>query len=260
MNAVLFRTVETPKFSWLFQWCRGWRLQVSLLLFCLLGAQMPTVFLWLTASLFIFLGILSKFRWRKSLSAPPAFPAARRLQCYGPEHQLAPIRNLHMEFFEPFVVECGPFDQPGRRWSGGFPWNILALLVMLGSCIALDMAGQNFFATMAIVICGHMLLQWTVHLAFPINFRVVPGYLDVLTSTPFSASPRLEQRIPLAEAEILGRLDQGRIEIRTADDVFEEIQLNGWPQATAAEFVRYVLLAAISPHGTPELPQESLLG
>jgi hypothetical protein len=259
LESVTFQSIDYPK-AILSDNLRGHRVQFLLFGLVSIGILFPRAFPWVAAAIAIYWGFHSGFVDRKRKRTRNVPSEKHRLECVGNAADLSIIRDLHTEFIEPFVLESSAIEQTGSPWFNSTRSNLPILLTIFASLIAMRLAGLSAVASTSILLFANICALYAARLGYPISFRVAPGCLDILTSTPFSRELRLYKRIPLREAAIVARLDGDYVDITVAPNIEERILLAGVQQREAREFVRAIFLAAISPYESPPLPSDRLVG
>ncbi len=174
-----------------------------------------------------------------------------RLECYGTRRELSDLK-LDGQFREPFIAAA----TLSRYWLWVF---VLSWAVIEGVIGGLD-ASQQVNAMLKVSI---YLLAGSAIVVAPRNlyYRVAPRRLDILRGRMWRTSLTCRKRIPLDRERIRCRFDQQKlyaIQPDAADGEQDVIELRRLAEPHA--FVKAVFEAAVSPHPTPPLPDDALLG
>ncbi len=182
-----------------------------------------------------------------------------RIKVVGRPEQLAPLKRVHDEFFEPrfyryagirslrdralmiivICIACVAGFVAVHGSAGGVPWFIDPLVRMSPSIVLIPVVW--------------LALWWRAQ-----YLRLVPGSLDVLESAAFRDRMCLVARHDLRCSRILIRFDKTAIEIESPTGEKTTIKLGG--VNSPLQFVRDFLQAAVCTHPAPPLPDDALLG
>jgi hypothetical protein len=174
-----------------------------------------------------------------------------RLVCFGTRRELDDLK-LDGQLREPFIAT----PMPSMRWFYAF---IPVFVVMLLLIRCLEISGQ----AKAMLTGNCYLLMGAGFLLLPrsLYYRAAPSCLDVLRGRMWRRSLARRKRIPLDRARIFCRFDQQKLYVTqpdAADGEQDVIELRRLAEPHA--FVKAVFEAAVSPHPTPPLPDDALLG
>jgi hypothetical protein len=174
-----------------------------------------------------------------------------RLVCHGKKRELSDLR-LDGQFREPFVATAFSFQVP--------MWIVFLVPVVLAFMTAVLRVAQPL---REVLLGGFYLFVGSVRQFSPHNlyYRVVPQRLDVLRGTMWMSSLTCEKRIPLDNARIVCRFEEQKLYISllsSPDEARYRVDLQRLTEPHA--FVKAVFEAAVSPHPTPPLPDDALLG
>ncbi len=188
-----------------------------------------------------------------------------RFSCTGIPEELDSLKEVTGEFFEPMIVLFSRVPTSRR----------MTVLILAG-CVALPVLTKVVLlplvtgVLLTAVLC--YVIAWLFY-AFPIYYRIVPGRLEMLTSSWLRSRLTKVHVIPLARARIEARFDKQRlfIDLPPSDATFvsddpagveerpKRYEIDLGSTCSAHRFVTGLFRAAISSHVAPELPEAQLL-
>ena len=188
----------------------------------------------------------------------PAPDESRRLNCVGPREYLerhGPLADLPFEpaiFHSIFVQKSMPFQ------TVVFVLLMVPALVVTHYFLAWFMGKPEWSWQILFKIWLAIgMALWFSGWMWPTYFRIVPGRLEVMRFSNLRGRPVAIERFDLRGAKIIVDLRRSVIfidgEDRRADFAF--LLMRG-----RTRFAYYVLLAALSSHEPPPLPDDALLG
>jgi len=206
----------------------------------------------------LLVGALRVLRLRRILGDAPEDSLRKRLACAAPAAWI----TRHGEFadvaFEPMIYRAAFVD----RMPKSVFW--VALSASVGAILVIEVLGRLFgfwaafddllvFKTFGGWAVGCLTADW-LH---PTYLRVVPGRVDVMRFSPFRTRNSVVARHDLRQAHLIIDLQNYVVFVDTERGTHE----------LAIAFVRdstrlayHLLLAAMSSHPPPPLPDDALLG
>lgn len=133
-----------------------------------------------------------------------------------------------------FAIARGVGRVPWTGWVGGMPW-------FFDIQVAIFMSFAPTF------------VLW------PTYYRVVPGRVDIMKYGMLGPGAPDVEKLDLRACRVSADAGSGAVRIELADGTRKYLQFQG-TTASRMEFAKVVAEAAISPHPTPPLPDDALVG
>jgi hypothetical protein len=129
-----------------------------------------------------------------------------------------------------------------------------ALLAAVAACLGTDRVEKVLDWSGPLIVAGPLLVAFAASRTY---CRIVPGRLDLMGGTRLGGSLRVIQRVDLRAASIFADLSRRAVVIDGGDHRVE-LGLQLVPRAEL--IVHRLILAAVSSHDPPPLPDDSFLG
>lgn len=176
--------------------------------------------------------------------------ATERLVCYGHTSELAPLRTVRDEQFEPFLARYY------GRWASRALW-----VVVIGCCVWMPIAAQLGIVVWKAFFIGvaGILIASPIPRIVPYYWRVSPGRMELLRFPIFGVRGKVLKSIDLRGAGIECRYDKLKLVVHGPDELdVLAVDLRG--VRPRHEFVEHVFRAAIVKPTDARLPSDALLG
>ena len=181
-------------------------------------------------------------------------PGNPRLVCYGDPEEMQALERIELEAFDPVIIQSSSYEQSPA-------WRLLPFVIFLVVlyCIlrSLRVSPALSFLTTILVIG---VSQVAFHFAWPIYYRVSPGYLQVLRCHPLSGKLKSSAPVDIRDSRIRCRYDKRILTIEDSRDDAEPIVIHLGRIPRMQMLVEAVFRAALCRHSTPALPEGELLG
>lgn len=181
-----------------------------------------------------------------------------RLNCVGPREYLEQHGPLADLSFEPAIFHSIFVQKSMRCQVVVFILVLLPAFAVMHYLFAwfLGIPGWDRLVLSKIWLAVGLAL-WFTGWMWPTYFRVVPGRLDVMRFSNLHGRPIAIERFDLRQAKITVDL---RRSIIFVDDGCRKADFTFMLMRGRTRFAYYVLLAALSTHKPPPLPDDALLG
>jgi hypothetical protein len=188
------------------------------------------------------------------------------LVCYGAPIELDKLRRISIEFFEPAIISYYRFPISRITWT-------TLVVGLLALATATRVLAFGHATAILFVGCVLVLLAF-LRCLFRGYYRIVPRRLEVLRYNAFRSTLCSCRVYPLFGARIVCRYDRRWVSVdfdvgrnseepRVGDQASNKSPSMTIDLATVANphaFVEALFAAAMSPHMSPALPKNTLLG
>lgn len=181
-------------------------------------------------------------------------PGEPRLVCYGDPEEMRPLEHIEVRAFEPVIFQSSIYEQLPA-------WRLLPFVVFLAVvyCIVRSLRvppALSFAATVLVIGVA----QVVFHFAWPIYYRITPGYLEVLRYHPLSGKLKSRTVVDIRCARIRCRYDERVLTIENGSEGAARIVIHIARIPHMRVLVEELFRAALCKHTAPALPQDELLG
>lgn len=153
------------------------------------------------------------------------------IKCVGMRQELARIRCVDANFFEPYIFEYMPYPHSWNDWVA-LTITLIALFAFRGHGLILDIFAPSC------VLAGWLVIAH----AFSGYVRIVPGRLDILRVSLFGAGDfRLTRSVSLRDKSIVCHFARRKLTLRP-----REVSEN--PSTSNSESVEFDLRRVATPH------------